>query len=199
MKPRKSHKVKIDFQVFAKPIGDTCNMACKYCYYSIDNTVSIGAAAKSTVSDPIHSMPDDLLETYICQHIQVHPGPVVRFSWHGGEPTLLGVDFFKRAVGFQKKHQPPGVLIQNGIQTNGILLNETWCRFFKKEGFTVGLSLDGPEHLHNKYRMTKSGKGTHSRVMNGQRLLQKNQILKLLNHSSIAAIFCGTQESLSGR
>ena len=158
--------VKTDFQVFAKPIGDLCNMACHYCYYS----------SKGAVSDSAQRMPDDILETYICQHIQAHPGPVVRFSWHGGEPTLLGIDFFKKAVDFQKKYPPAGVLIQNGIQTNGTLLDETWCRFFKKEGFSVGLSLDGPEHLHNIYRTTKSGKGTHSRVMLGQQLLQKNQI-----------------------
>ncbi|WP_299983589.1 anaerobic sulfatase maturase [Desulfobacula sp.] len=166
MTPRISSKVKTDFQVFVKPVGDLCNMACHYCYYS-----SGGA-----VSDSARRMPDNILETYICQHIHAHPGPVVRFSWHGGEPTLLGIDFFKKAVGFQKKYQPAGVLIQNGIQTNGTLLDETWCRFFKKEGFSVGLSLDGPEHLHNRYRTTKSGKGTHSRVMLGQQLLQKNQI-----------------------
>ncbi|MBC2705952.1 anaerobic sulfatase maturase [Desulfobacula sp.] len=166
MTPRISSKVKTDFQVFVKPVGDLCNMACHYCYYS-----SGGA-----VSDSAQRMPDDILETYICQHIQAHPGPVVRFSWHGGEPTLLGIDFFKKAVAFQKKYQPAGVLIQNGIQTNGTLLDETWCRFLKKEGFSVGLSLDGPEHLHNRYRTTKSGKGTHSRVMLGQQLLQKNQI-----------------------
>lgn len=141
-------------------------MACHYCYYS-----SRGAGPESA-----QRMPDDILETYVCQHIRAHPGPVVRFSWHGGEPTLLGIDFFKRAVAFQKKHQPAGILIQNGIQTNGTLLDETWCAFFKQEGFSVGLSLDGPEHLHDQYRMTKPGKGSHSRVMSGLKLLQKNQI-----------------------
>ncbi len=141
-------------------------MACEYCYYS----------SKGSISDAFQRMSDEILETYISQHIQAHPGPVVRFSWHGGEPTLLGIDFFKSVVGFQQKYQPAGILIQNGIQTNGILLDETWCRFFKKEGFTVGLSIDGPERLHDTYRVSKSGKGTHSRVMNGQRLLQKNHI-----------------------
>jgi len=141
-------------------------MACQYCYYS----------SKKAIFESAPRMLDDVLETYIYQHIQAHPGPVVRFSWHGGEPTLLGIDFFKTALAFQKKHQPAGVLIQNGIQTNGMLLDEKWCCFFKKEGFSVGLSLDGPAHLHDIYRTTRSGKKTHSRVMQGQQLLQKNQI-----------------------
>ncbi len=167
MRPRISSKVKTDFQVFAKPIGDLCNMACHYCYYSSRKAFSESAGSR---------MPDDILETYIYQHIHAHPGPVVRFSWHGGEPTLLGIDFFKKAVTFQKKYQPAGILIQNGIQTNGTLLNETWCCFLKKEGFSVGLSLDGPKLLHDRYRITKLGKGTHSRVIAGQKLLQKYQI-----------------------
>lgn len=167
MKLLKSCKIKTDFQVFAKPAGDVCNLSCHYCYYSSSETNAVS----------IPRMTDDILETYIHQHIHAHPGPVVRFSWHGGEPTLLGIDFFKRAVAFQKKYQPPGVLIQNGIQTNGTLLDEIWCRFFKKEGFTVGLSLDGPEHLHDRFRRTKSGKGTYSRVMHAQKLLHENRIV----------------------
>ena len=177
MKPRS--KVKTDFQVFVKPVGDACNMACSYCYYS----------KSDEGPDRVRAMPDDLLETYVQQHISAHPGPVVRFSWHGGEPTLLGVDFFKRVVAFQKKHQPRGIDIQNGIQTNGTLLDETWCRFFKQEGFSVGLSLDGPEEFHNQYRMTKSGSKTHARVMRGQKLLQKNQvphdILCVVHHHNV--------------
>jgi len=138
-------KIKTDFQVFAKPASNACNLACQYCYYS----------ARGTGSGSGPRMTDKILETYIRQHIHAHPGPVVRFSWHGGEPTLAGLDFFKRAVGFQKKHQPAHILIQNGIQTNGTLLNEAWCAFFKEAGFSVGLSLDGPQHLHDQRRLTR--------------------------------------------
>lgn len=168
-----------DFQVFAKPAGGLCNMACRYCYYS----------SEGSVSDAAIKMSDQILEKYIFQHLQAHPGPVVRFSWHGGEPTLLGIDFFKKAVAFQKKHQPKGILVQNGLQTNGTLLDEAWCHFFKTEGFSVGLSIDGPEHLHDKYRITKSGKGTHSNAMHGHRLLAEHgipyDILCVVHHHNV--------------
>ncbi len=121
-------------------------------------------------------MSDEVLEIYIQSHIQAHPGPVVRFSWHGGEPLLAGIDFFERAAALQKKYQPRGVMVQNGIQTNGTLVDEDWCRFFKKEGFSVGLSLDGPKHLHDRYRITRSGRGSHSRVMRGLTLLQEHRV-----------------------
>jgi len=179
MKTQINRKIKTDFQIFAKPAGNACNLACQYCYYS--------AGSPDSGSGP--RMTDKILETYILLHIQAHPGPLVRFSWHGGEPTLAGLDFFKRALGFQKKHQPDHILIQNGIQTNGTLLDEAWCAFFKEAGFSVGLSLDGPQHLHDQSRLTRSGQGTHSRVMQGLALLKTyripHDILCVVHHHNV--------------
>ena len=121
-------------------------------------------------------MPEDTLEEYIVQHIDASPEPVIRFSWHGGEPTVLGLDYFRKIVALQHKHQPPNRRIVNGIQTNGTLLDEAWCRFFAKEGFAVGLSLDGPEEMHDRYRVTKDQKPTHKQTMQGYKLLQKYNV-----------------------
>ena len=121
-------------------------------------------------------MPDEILEEYIVQHIDASPGPVISFSWHGGEPTVLGVDYFRKIVALQRKHRPSGRQIRNGIQTNGTLLDEDWCRFFAKEGFGVGLSLDGPAELHDCYRVNKKQEPTHEQAMRGYRLLQKHRI-----------------------
>jgi uncharacterized protein len=121
-------------------------------------------------------MPDEILEAYIIQHIDASPGTVIRFSWHGGEPTLLGLDYFRKIVALQRKHQPLNRLIANGIQTNGTLLDEDWCRFFAAESFAVGLSLDGTREMHDRYRVTKDQKPTYDQAMRGYRLLQKYQI-----------------------
>jgi uncharacterized protein len=161
-------KASRDFQVFVKPIGASCNLDCHYCYYR--KTVQLYPR-----SEAFH-MPDDLLEEYIVQHIAASPDPVIRFSWHGGEPTVLGVDYFRTIVALQRKHQPPKQRIANGIQTNGTLLDEAWCRFLAAEGFAVGLSLDGPPALHDRYRVTKDQKPTHGRTMRGYALLRKHRV-----------------------
>ena len=119
-------------------------------------------------------MPYEILEDYIVQHIEASPEEVIRFSWHGGEPTLLGLNYFRKIVELQRKHQPPNRKILNGIQTNGTLLDDEWCRFFAREEFAVGLSLDGPKEMHDRYRVTKDQKPTHEHVMRGYRLLQKH-------------------------
>jgi uncharacterized protein len=121
-------------------------------------------------------MPDDVLEEYIFQHIETCPDPVIGFSWHGGEPTLLGLDYFKKIVGLQRKHLPPQRRIINGIQTNGTLLDEDWCRFLAAEGFAVGISLDGPQEMHDSHRLTKGGNPTHSQAIRGYDLLRKHRI-----------------------
>src|SRR5512137_172246 len=121
-------------------------------------------------------MPDDLLDDYIVQHIEACPGPTINFSWHGGEPLLLGVDFFRKVVALQRKHQPLHQRITNGIQTNGLPLDEDWCRFLAIEGFAVGLSLDGPQEMHDRYRVTRGQKPTHKEVMRGYGLLRQNRI-----------------------
>ena len=130
------------FQVFVKPAGAACNLACRYCYY-------LGKGASVPEGGPAR-MPDDLLEDTIAQHIAASPDEIIRFSWHGGEPTVLGVDYFRGIVEIQRTHCPAGRTIVNGMQTNGTLLDEEWGRFLAAEGFSVGLSLDGPRELHDR-------------------------------------------------
>ena len=156
------------FQVFAKPIGSICNLDCHYCYYlKKEHLYPEGESFR---------MPDDILEEYIVQHIDASPETVIRFSWHGGEPTVLGLDYFRKIVALQRKHQPPNPRIANGIQTNGTLLNEDWCRFLTTESFAVGLSLDGPQEMHDRHRVTKDQKPTHEQTMRGYKLLQKHGV-----------------------
>jgi len=157
-----------DFQIFAKPAGSLCNLRCRYCYYlEKERLPGQGAASR---------MADDLLELYIVQHIEASPNRSIRFSWHGGEPTLLGVDYFRRIVELQRAHLPPGREILNGIQTNGTLLNDEWCRFLAAEGFTVGLSLDGPREMHDLHRLSAGGEPTHQQTMRGYELLRRHGI-----------------------
>jgi len=157
-----------EFQVFVKPAGAACNLDCRYCYYLQKKGLYPGAEPPQ--------MHGDLLEEYIVQQIEIAPEPVISFFWHGGEPTLLGLDYFRRIVELQRKHRPPDRRIANSIQTNGVALNEEWCRFFAAEGFAVGLSLDGPQALHDRYRVTKGQKPTHRQVMQGYRLLRQHKI-----------------------
>lgn len=121
-------------------------------------------------------MADDVLERYIAQHIEACPDEVIRFSWHGGEPTMLGMDYFRKIVVLQRKHQPLDRRIANGMQTNGTLLDEHWCRFLAEEGFAVGLSLDGPREMHDRHRVTRDGRPTHKEAMRGYELLRKHQV-----------------------
>jgi len=157
-----------EFQVFVKPIGAICNLDCHYCYYLKKEHLY--------PKEESFRMPDDVLEEYIVQHIEASPETVIRFSWHGGEPTLLGLDYFRKIVAIQRKHTFSNQYIANGIQTNGTLLDEDWCQFFSTEGFAVGLSLDGPKEIHDQYRVTKDQKPTHNEVMHGFNLLQKHQV-----------------------
>jgi uncharacterized protein len=153
------------FQVFTKPIGSICNLDCEYCYYL--------KKEKLYPKGESFRMPDDILEQYIVQHIDACPDPVINFSWHGGEPTVLGLDYFRKIVALQRKHTPPNRRITNGIQTNGTLIDEEWCRFFAAAGFAVGLSLDGPQEMHDRYRLTKDRKPTHKQAMRGYNLLRR--------------------------
>lgn len=157
-----------EFQIFAKPAGSLCNLNCSYCYYS-GNSIS-GELTRSQI------MSNDLLEIYIRQHIEATTGELIMFSWHGGEPLLRGIDFFRKVAAIQKKYIPPGKSLINGVQTNGTLLNDEWCSFFSEENFLVGISIDGPEIFHNRFRITNNATGTFSNVINGYRLLQKHKI-----------------------
>jgi uncharacterized protein len=158
-----------DFQiVMAKPTGAVCNLDCRYCYYLSRQALYPGG-------EPCR-MSDDLLEEYIVQHFQASPGTTATFAWHGGEPTILGLDYFRKVVALQRAHRPPGQRVINNIQTNGTLLDEAWCRFLATEGFFVGLSLDGPPELHDRYRVTRGGKPTHKQVLGAFRLLQRHRV-----------------------
>jgi uncharacterized protein len=161
-------KASREFQIFAKPAGAACNLDCRYCYYLQEDRLYPESES--------FRMPDDLLEDYIRQQIAIAPERSISFFWHGGEPTVLGIDYFRKITELQRKHLPPGRRIDNGIQTNGALLDDDWCRFFAAERFSVGLSLDGPAALHDVYRLTKDGKPTHRQVMQGYRLLLKHKI-----------------------
>lgn len=161
-------KASREFQIFVKPTGAICNLSCGYCYYLKKEHLYPGETA--------FRMADDLLEEYIVQHIKASPGPAVSFSWHGGEPTVLGLDYFRKIVDLQRRHQLPGQRITNGMQTNGILLDEEWCRFLAAEGFGIGLSLDGPRDMHDRYRVNKGQKPSHKQTLHAFKLLQRYKV-----------------------
>lgn len=152
-----------EFQVFTKPVGPVCNLDCTYCYY-LDKSKLFG-------EDKLLHMSHDMLETYIRQHIEATTEPVITFSWHGGEPLRAGLKFYRKAVALQKQYNHTGKRIVNGMQTNGTLLNEEWCKFLSEEQFFIGISMDGPETLHDIYRVTKDGKPTFRKVLRGYDLL----------------------------
>jgi uncharacterized protein len=158
-----------EFQLFAKPVGACCNLACRYCYY-LESEGSAAAAGPHTPLD------DRLLGRDIVQHFEAAPGSVVAFSWHGGEPTLAGLDFFRRVVELQRGHCPPGRRFVNGIQTNGLLIDEAWCRFLAAERFRVGLSLDGPAAVHDAWRTARGGQPTHAAVVRALERLARHRV-----------------------
>jgi uncharacterized protein len=121
-------------------------------------------------------MSDELLETYIRQYIEAQQIPQVTIAWQGGEPTLMGLEFFRLSIQYQQKYKHPKLIIQNTMQTNGTLLDDEWCKFFHKNNFLIGLSLDGPKDLHDAYRVDKSGNPTFDRVMKAARLLRKHKV-----------------------
>jgi len=170
-----------DFQVFVKPVGAACNLACSYCYYLKNG--------KFYPEEKNYRMPEDLLEEYIIQHISASSGPVIFFSWHGGEPTMAGLSYFRRIVELQRKHRPENCRIVNGLQTNGTLLDEDWCRFLADENFVVGISLDGPEDLHSLYRCSNDGTSSFDRVLRGYQLLKfygiTTEILCVVNAENV--------------
>jgi len=170
-----------EFQIFAKPVGATCNLNCSYCYY-LDK--------KNLYRDEAQLlMHDDILEKYIVQHIEASTEPIINFSWHGGEPLMAGIDFYTKVIRFQTAHKPAGKRIINGIQTNGMLINEEWCRFFAREEFIVGISIDGPAEFHNIHRRTKDGHHSWQKVIGGFKLLMKHgvapEILCVVNSENV--------------
>jgi uncharacterized protein len=146
-----------DYLVLAKPAGPRCNLRCGYCYY-------LPKAELFPAADPWR-MDASMLESFVQQQLQLSPGPVTHFEWHGGEPTLMGLDFFRLVVELQRRHAPTGREITNGLQTNGLLLDSEWIDFLVRERFSVGLSLDGPSEHHDPYRRDPRDLSTHRLVV----------------------------------
>jgi uncharacterized protein len=155
------------FHVMAKPTGARCNLRCDYCFFLKKDRLYPGSNFR---------MSDEVMEAYIRQTIQAHSVPQVTIAWQGGEPTLMGLDFFRRAVAAEKKYARPGMQIENTLQTNGVLIDAKWCRFLRENKFLVGLSLDGPRHMHDAYRHDKAGGSVFDRVVRAAKLMQKHRV-----------------------
>lgn len=156
------------FHVMAKPVGPVCNLECEYCYYlRKDRLYPPGERFR---------MDDARLDRFVRQYIAANPGPHVDFAWQGGEPTLMGLDFFRRVVELERRYLPAGWTCANALQTNGTLLDPEWCDFLRREGFLVGISLDGPAALHDRYRLDKRGRPTHATVVHGLHLLREHEV-----------------------
>ena len=153
--------------LLAKPIGPACNLNCEYCFY-LEKQALFSAGEN-------YRMSDEVLAAYITNYITAQPTPVVEFVWQGGEPTLLGLDFFKKVILLQKPFAKQKT-ISNSLQTNGTLLTDEWCAFLRANGFMVGISLDGPKEIHDRYRRDRAGNGTFDKVLQGLRLLQKHKV-----------------------
>jgi len=164
MKLRNSHD---SFVMMAKPCGPLCNLDCRYCYY---------LKKQGLFQDNDFRMNQNTLESFIRQYMDAQKVPELVFSWHGGEPTLMGLSFYQNVIELQQKYRKPGVRILNTIQTNGVMLDDAWCQFFKENNFLVGLSLDGPAHLHNAYRVDKVGEPSFERVMAGLFHLKQHHV-----------------------
>ncbi|MDD2672569.1 MAG: anaerobic sulfatase maturase [Syntrophales bacterium] len=154
-------------QVMPKPVGPACNMACSYCYYT--QKTGIGDSCGNRM------MSERLLELFIRQFLLSQKGDCISITWHGGEPLLRGIEFFEKAVKLQRKYAG-GRQVENSIQTNGALVDGDWCRFFHENRFLVGLSIDGPEHVHDRYRRDRSGHETFSRAIRAMRLFQEHKV-----------------------
>lgn len=159
------------FHIITKPIGPRCNIDCEYCYYL--------EKEKLFPSEKKFKMAPEVLEAYIRQTIDasLEAGvPEVQFTWQGGEPTILGVDYFRNIVALQKKYMPKGVPLTNAFQTNGILLDDNWGHFLKENEFLVGISIDGPKKVHDRYRLDRAGRPTFDSVMRGLEVLQLHEV-----------------------
>lgn len=155
------------YAMLAKPVSGACNLRCAYCYYAGKETLLGQGAGR---------MSHEVLEAYIEQSLAMHGrDAVVEFAWHGGEPTLAGLSFYEEAVRLERKHGR-GRLVRNSMQTNATLLTDAWCRFFRDNDFAIGVSIDGPEALHNACRKGADGSGSFEAVMAGVRLLERHRV-----------------------
>ncbi|MFA5205856.1 MAG: anaerobic sulfatase maturase [Lentisphaeria bacterium] len=156
------------FHAMVKPAGAQCNLNCTYCYYLHKDGLLHQSGAPR--------MSDDILEQHIRQYIEAQTGDEVVFSWQGGEPTLLGLDFFRKVVALEAKYQKPHQRIENDLQTNGTLIDAEWAGFLRQHHFLVGLSCDGPQRLHDRFRVTKGGQPTHDKVVAAAHLLKRHGV-----------------------
>ncbi len=155
------------FHVMAKPTGARCNLQCAYCFFLRKERLYPGSDFRMT---------DEVMEAYVRQTLEAHHVPDVSLAWQGGEPTLMGLDFFRRAVAAERKHARPGQRIENTLQTNGVLLDDAWCRFLHENRFLVGLSLDGPRRFHDAYRRDRAGNPVFDQVVRAARLMQQHGV-----------------------
>jgi len=155
------------FHLLAKPTGAVCNLDCTYCFFLSKEALYPGSPFR---------MAEDTLEAYIEQLIDAHSTPEVTIAWQGGEPTMMGLDFYLRAVELAEKHGKPGQRIQHTMQTNGVLVDDEWAAFFKQHGFLIGISIDGPREIHDTYRVNKGGSGTFDQVMKGYEALRRHEV-----------------------
>lgn len=155
------------FQIMVKPIGPVCNLNCEYCFYTEKKALFPERES--------YRMTDQILESFIRKYITWQEVPDISFIWQGGEPTLMGLDFFRKVVKLQKQFGQ-GKRITNSLQTNGTMLTDEWCEFLRRHDFLVGLSLDGPADIHNRYRIDRIGKPSFQAVMGGLKLLQKHGV-----------------------
>ena len=156
------------FSVMVKPVGSRCNLRCDFCYYLKTKRNSTGMRQEC--------MSDELLERFIRQYIEASTGPEVSFVWHGGEPTLAGLEFYRRAVRLQQRYLPDGWACWNNLQTNGVLLDDEWCSFLAEAGFDVGLSIDGTEGIHDHYRKDTDGNGSYAAAVRAVHRLKAHGI-----------------------
>jgi uncharacterized protein len=155
------------FHLFAKPRGTICNLDCKYCVF---------LAKEGLYPDSAFRMSAEVLAEYLHQYLASQSGPEINIAWQGGEPTLMGLDFFRQSILLERRHARPGTYVKNTLQTNGILLDDDWCAFFKEHDFLIEFSLDGPRELHDAYRVDKDGHPTFDQAMRGLRCLQKHGV-----------------------
>lgn len=157
----------LGYHLLAKPTGATCNLDCKYCFFLSKDGLYPNDRTR---------MSDEVLELYIQQRLSQRDEPEINIAWQGGEPTIMGLDFFERSMELVAKHRKPGQKIQHTIQTNGLLLDDAWCAFFKKHDFLVGLSVDGPRDMHDAYRVDKRGRGSFDLVMRAWEALRRHEV-----------------------
>jgi len=155
------------FHLLTKPTGAICNLDCQYCFFLSKEALYPGSHFRMT---------DDVLETYLQQLLEAHQTPEVNVAWQGGEPTLMGLDFFKRSVELVEKYKQPGQHILHTMQTNGTKLDAEWAAFFKAHNFLIGLSVDGPREIHDTYRVNKGGAGSFDQVMRGWEALRQHNV-----------------------